>query len=131
MSTKQASIPDATTAYANLFNGVHQKVFFGRCSSSGYSPMNEKEASDMLLLAARLRQADEDEKQAGDSRYDEPLSALDSVLFGGTDKSAFYQEEDMAIKQAAAEWAKDPTIYNSVLSLKAYEASVMASQQNQ
>jgi hypothetical protein len=33
------------------------------------------------------------------------------------------QEEALAIKQAASEWAGDPTFYNSVLALKSAEAA--------
>lgn len=126
---KQASLPDPETAFGNLFDGVHQQVFFGRLAAHGVAPQNEKEAEDLLLLAGRLRAAEEHEKQAGDSRFGAPLAALDGVLGGsGFQKQAYDQEQAMAIKEAAAELANDPTIYNSVLALKAHEASVLAAQ---
>jgi hypothetical protein len=78
-------------------------------------------------LAGRLRNAEEQEKTAGDSRFGAPLQALDGVLgASGFQKAAEDQEEAMAIKQAAADLAEDPTIYNSVLALKAAEASMYA-----
>jgi hypothetical protein len=129
---KQASLPDPETAYNNLFNGVHQQVFFGRLAAHGVAPQTEKEAEDLLMLAGRLRSAEEQEKTAGDSRFGAPLAALDGVLSDeGMAKSAYDMEEAYSIKMAAAELAQDPTIYNSVLALKAAEAEAIAAQMGQ
>jgi len=128
---KQAgTLPDPDSAYAHLFDTVHSNVFFGRLASIGIGPTNEKEAQDLLMLAGRLREADEQEKVAGDSRFGAPLEALDSVLGGpgGIAKQAADADEALMIKQAAAELAGDPTIYNCVLSLKAQEAAIIADQ---
>ena len=127
---RAGTLPDPDAAYAHLFDTVHSNVFFGRLASQGVEPMNEKEAQDLLMLAGRLREADEQEKVAGDSRFGAPLEALDGVLGGpgGIAKQAADAEEGLMIKQAAAELMEDPDIYNSVLSLKANEAAVIAGQ---
>ena len=127
----EAVLPDVKTAYDQVFDGVHCDVFFTRLGQvHGIVPQTEKEAHDLLLLAGRLRNV-ETEKAADDqSRYGEALSALDSVLgennMDGHLKAAQAREEEFAIKQAAAAYAEDPMIYNSILSLKAHEADVLA-----
>lgn len=125
----EATLPDPQVAYNTLFDGIHQQVFFNKLASHGYSPQNEKEATEMLELAGKLRFVeDEEEKIASDeSRVSGASQALDNVLgIGGGQAKA--QEEALAIKQAAAAIAEDPTFYNSVLSLKAAEAAAMAEQ---
>ena len=125
-------LPDPQTAYANVFDGVHTQVFFGKLASYGIQPQSEKEAQDLLLLAGRLRHANQLTKSAGDnSRFGGALSALDEVMGVSQDsfmKAALDQEEELAIKEAAAQAAADPMIYNSVLALKAHEAAILAGQ---
>ena len=130
----QASLPEPADAYNNLFEGVHANVFFGKLANQGFQPQSEKEAADLLQLAGRLRHVDETEKAASadQSRFEGPTQALDGILNGtglGEVKAAqAYDEETQAIKAAAAQLAEEPLFYNSVLSLKAHEAAVLAQQ---
>ena len=132
----QGVLPDPAEAYNNLFEGVHANVFFGKLANHGFQPQSEKEAADLLQLAGRLRHVDDTEKAATaeHSRFESPLGALDDVMEGaglGNIKSAqMHNEEDQAIKSAASQLAQDPVFYNSVLSLKAHEAAVLANQQS-
>ena len=132
MSDKDQALPELETAYNNLFEGVHANVFFGKLANHGIDPQNEKEAADLLELAGRLRGVDNEEKEAGDSRFANPVGALNEVL-GETPqgKQAQAQEEAQAYKQAAAALAQEPVFYNSVLALKANEAAILASSQNE
>ena len=130
----QASLPEPADAYNNLFEGVHANVFFGKLANQGFQPQSEKEAADLLQLAGRLRHVDETEKAASaeQRRFEGPTQALDGILNGtglGEVKAAqAYDEETQAIKAAAAQLAEEPLFYNSVLSLKAHEAAVLAQQ---
>ena len=132
MSDKEQALPELETAYNNLFEGVHANVFFGKLANHGIDPQNEKEAADLLELAGRLRGVDNEEKEAGDSLCAIPVGALNEVL-GETPqgKQAQAQEEAQAYKQAAAALAQEPVFYNSVLALKANEAAILASSQNE
>ena len=132
MSDKEQALPELETAYNNLFEGVHANVFFGKLANHGIDPQNEKEAADLLELAGRLRDVDNEEKEAGDSRFANPVGALSEVL-GETPqgKQAQVHEEAQAYKQAAAALAQEPVFYNSVLALKANEAAILASSQNE
>lgn len=128
---KKATLPDPADAYNQLFDGVHAQVFLGKLASYGIQPSTEKEAADLFTLAGRLRHVDGPEKQAADqSRFGGAVSALDSVLGDtpeGRQQSAANGQR--AIKQAAAELMRDPSVYNAVLSLKAHEAAVLAGEQ--
>jgi hypothetical protein len=127
----QVTLPDPAVAYNQLFDGVHAQVFLGKLASYGIQPTTEKEAADLFMLAGRLRHVDGPEKQAAtQSRFGGAVSALDSVL-GNTPegRQQFAANGQRAIKQAAAELMQDPSVYNAVLSLKAYEAAVLAGEQ--
>jgi hypothetical protein len=132
--TQNAQLPDPVAAYNHLYDNVHAQVFFGRLASHGYVPQNEKQAVDLLTLAGKLRVVADNEKtaQAADSPYDYAVQALDGVLgqtgFNGQFKTAQANEEDLAIKEAAAELSQDPAIFNSILALKAQEAAFVAEQ---
>lgn len=132
--TKQSqALPDAKVAYDHLFDNVHTRVFFGKLAKRGYEPRNEKQAEELLLLAGRLRGVEEAEKAAEDqSPFGVALAALDDALgqngMDGHLKRAQAQDQQLAIKQAAASLAADPMIYNSILSLKAAEAAAIANQ---
>jgi hypothetical protein len=132
-----ATLPDAQTAYNNLFMGVHQNVFFRKCAAAGYYPRNQEEAQWMLDTAGKLRLVDQVEPQvkqaaAQNNPYFAANQALDQVLsqygLDGGIQQQRANEEEMAIKQAAAELAQDPTFYNSVLALKSAEAAQVQAQ---
>lgn len=126
--TNQAALPSAADAYQTLFDNVHAQVFFGKLASYGIQPTTEKEAADLLEIAAQLRNVDNPVKQASaQSRFGDAVSALGSVVSStpyGQKQAAI--AEDQAIKQAAATLAQDPTVYNAVLVLKAHEAAALA-----
>jgi len=124
----QASLPDPADAYNHLFEGVHANVFFGKLANHGFQPQSEKEAGDLLQLAGRLRHVEDNEKaaNANHSRFGGAVGALDSAI--GYGDQAAELADNQAIKAAAAQLADDPAIYNSVLSLKAAEATVLAQQ---
>jgi len=132
-ANQQAALPDPQTAYQNVFDGVAQRVFFHKLAQLGHVPRTQKQASDLLDLAGKLRLVEEEAavKQAEDA-YD-PFaaanSALDQVLaqagFGSV-KAAAEQDELMSMKQAASIVMQDPLIYDSVLALKAHEADSYA-----
>ena len=123
-----STLPDAQTAYNNLFMGVHQRVFFQKCAAAGYAPRSQEEAQWMLETAGKLRAVEQATpvKQAADAHnpYYAANRALDGIMaqmgIGGGQQ---VQEETLAIKQAAYDLAHDPTFYNSVLALKAAEAA--------
>jgi hypothetical protein len=128
MSTNTQALLNPAVAYDQLFNNVHAQVFLGKLASYGIQPTTEKEAADLFALAGQLRHVDGPEKQAAaQSRFGGAVSALDSVL----DSTPMAQRQASAIganaiKQAAAELAQDPSVYNAVLSLKAHEAAILA-----
>jgi hypothetical protein len=126
--SKNNPLPDPAVAYQQLFDGVHAQVFLGKLASYGIQPTTEKEAADLFTLAGKLRHVEGAEKQAAaHSRFGGAVSALDSVL--GTSPALVQQQfavRNQAIKQAAAELAQDPSVYNAVLSVKAAEAAILA-----
>ncbi len=130
MSQNQnAVLPDPQTAYNNLFEGVHARIFFQKCAAAGYSPRSQEEANYMLETAGKLRVIAESEqvKQASaqNNPYYQMNAGLDRVMeqYGlGQQKQAGYVEQEVGIKNAAAHLMQDPLFYNSVLSLKAAEA---------
>lgn len=140
MSTTQNPVlPDAQTAYNNLFNAVHQQVFFNKCAAAGLYPRNPAEAQYMLNTAGKLRLLEQEVgvKQADDfnSPYAQADQLLDNVLaqhgLGGGIKQAQADEQEMAIRQAALDLCADPTLYNSVLALKVAEANQIQEQLQQ
>lgn len=122
-------LPDHETAFATLFDNVHQQVFFHKLASYGIVPENAEQQAAMLEGAWRLRQLEEQEayKQASDQNGDPFVAAneyLGSLL--GTPASD-KQAEDEAINNMAAQLMQRPEFYNSVLALKAKQAADMAS----
>ena len=126
--SNEPKLPSPEEAYKNLFDGVHTQVFFGKLASYGIQPATEKEAMDLLTLAGQLRHVDGSEKQAAEqSRFEGATSALGSIIGetpAGRQQQAAASEQ--AVKQAAEELMQDADIYNSVLSLKAAEAALLA-----
>lgn len=132
----QGVLPDPKTAYDTLFQGVHTRAFFGRLAQHGFQPTSEKQAQEYLDLAGKLRLVDQDPRIKAAADANDPIAeanaALSNVLARhGLDagvKQAAAQEADIARRNIAAQLAKDPSIYNSALSLKAAEASQVAAQ---
>lgn len=129
------ALPDAQTAYNNLFDGVRARVFFGKMASAGRQPRSEAEALSMLKLAGKLRTVKDQQHKvagAGDDPYGRACEALDSILAqNGLDagvKQAAAQETQAAIADVARAFAGDVTLYNSALALKAAEAESIREQ---
>lgn len=122
-----ATLPDATTAYNTLFEGVHSRVFFQKCAAAGFHPRSTEEAAWMLETAGKLRMINEHAavKQAAarENPYYQMASGLDAVMvqYGLTPPAQPRVEVEAGFKQAADALAADPTFYNAVLSLKAAE----------
>jgi hypothetical protein len=119
-------IPDPRTAYNTLFNEVHARVFFQKCAAYGFAPTTEPEAQVMLETAAKLRAYEERTKTASAPRGGAFAAdaMLDRVLAQEgyndlTKQAAVATDELMSF---AAEAARDPQLYNAVLSIKAAEA---------
>ncbi len=125
--SNESKLPSAEEAYTNLFDGVHTQVFFGKLASYGIQPATEKEAMDLLTLAGQLRHVDGEKQAADGSRFSGAVNALESIYTetpaGQAQKSA---SADLAIEKAAEELMENPEIYNSVLSLSAAEAAILA-----
>lgn len=131
MNTPANALPDAQTAYNNLFEGIHNEVFFRKCAAAGFPVRSMEEAQWMLETAGKLEavsQADQVKQAAAqDNPYFQMNSRLDAVLdqygLNGHKKAAAAQEVEIGYKQAAAELMQNPTLYNSVLALAAHEAA--------
>ena len=134
MSTPQNNpLPDPQNAYGFISTEVQQKAFFNKLASFGIQPSTQKEAQDLLDMAGKLRIAQQNgelQKQAENgSRFGKALSALDNTMSRNPRvKQAAEREHDHAVRQAVAQLAGDPDIYNSVLSLKAAQADEAAAQ---
>lgn len=122
-----ATLPNTDEAYGTLFENVHSQVFFGKLAQLGYTPTTDREAQDLLQIAANLRDVAGPEKAAA-SRFNGASQALSAVT--PTSPAVVQQRkqlQDAAVKQAAAQLAQNPEIYNAVLALKAAEAAALAS----
>jgi hypothetical protein len=129
----QTALPEPQAAFDLLFQNVHSEVFFGKLASAGVSPRNQKEASDMLELAGRLRVLEEDPRVQKAAQVDSPYARMiadldEAMAANGLDsgvKAAADREYGVAVNQAAARLMQDPNIYNSVLSVKAAQARML------
>lgn len=131
MNTQNAAaLPDADTAFGNLFQGVHQRVVLDTLAARGHAPRTVKQAHWMLEIASQVAAADESAavKQAEDAHdpYYQAHVGLAAALqqrgIADPVKEAAARDLDHASRRYAAQLAQDPTIYNSVLALKAAEA---------
>lgn len=131
MSQTGATLPDVQTAYNNLFEGIHARVFFQKCAAAGFAPRTQEEAQYMLNTAGKLRQISELDqvKQAAakDNPYFQMEAGLDRVMqqYGLNQPQQPQYGDDAMFKAAADSLMQDPTFYNSVLALKAAEAEQM------
>ena len=131
-----AALPDYDSAYRTLFGEVGNRVFFHKLASFGHVPANEKQAAWLLDLGMKLEAIQEEPsvKQAEEANdpYFRANQALDQImskrgLDSGLTKAAA-ENESLAIKQAAADWMRDDSIYNAVLAIRADEALSYARQ---
>jgi hypothetical protein len=125
--TAGSVMPDPQTAYDNLTHGVHAEVFFAKCAAAGLAPQTPEDAVTMLRTAHQIR-GYRTQKQAADrgvSPFQQIKAAADRLTGGGRPA---YVEEEVAMKAAADQFANDPTLYNSVLSLAGAEADAIRTQ---
>lgn len=122
------ALPDYQTAHNTIHDKVYADVMFRVCDSRGWGPKTIKEAQDLLVMAAKLRNTPL-EKLASTQGADFLAAAhadLDQTLsrhgLDGPLKQAQARERDLAVKQAAVQLSQDPELYDSVLALKAEEA---------
>ena len=133
MSTTQApALPEPQAAMDTIFQRVHSQVFFGKLAQAGIPVNSEKDASDLLELAGKLRAVAPQIKQAQVGTYAAANATLDQALAAhGLDsgiKRAQANDQQIALGNVAAQLAQDPEIYNAVLSIKSAEASQIAEQ---
>jgi hypothetical protein len=124
------ALPNPNDAYGLLSSQVHNQAFFGRLGQHGISPRTEKEAADLLKMAGQLREAgfDSHTEKAQAADADSPITKAAAQLDQILGNPQVQQNHDQAVKQACAQLASDPNIFNAVLSLKAAEAEQVAAQ---
>lgn len=122
-------IPDADTAYQNVFQGAYGRVFLDTLASRGYGAATEKDAMDLFALGNQVAAATEAAavKKASDGgRFAGAVQDLGRVLgnAGLPDpvKQAAAGDMDRAALHVGAALAEDPVLYNSILALKVAEA---------
>lgn len=128
MSTeKQAApaLPDPQTAVNNLL-GVVNWAFFQKCAQHGIQPRNQEEADKMLKIAenaaAVLQQDREKAAAAGSDPLSRLLAASEALAEHHQVKSAGDVAKEQGAQAFASQLMADPTIFNSVLSVKSAEA---------
>lgn len=135
MSTTPApQLPDFQTAYDNLFFGVRSNAFFSKLAEFGVQPRNEKEAASLMEMAGIIRAAKEEQMAKVASDSDDPFAAVNQILRGHLDQQGFSMHKQAGSGRAEAQASQimqDPTIYNSVLGIKAAEAHYWAGQVQQ
>lgn len=128
----QVQLLDPDSAYALVHHRVYTPVFFSKLASDyGIRPQSERQAMEMLQMAAQLREAhDNGQTKAAASGHDLLGAAhahLNQVL--ANEGFAVGAPDDGLVEKAAAEVALDPEIAHAVLSLQAGAAMSMAQQQ--
>ena len=131
----QSLLPDPQQAYDTVFQNVWSDTFFKKLASFGHVPQNQKQAQALLELSGKLETVENDPaiKFAGDAGvYGQASQALDNLLaaqgLDGPLKQASATNRDTALAKYAMQLMQVPELYNSVLSLKAAEASQLAAQ---
>ncbi len=133
MSSAQAApqIPDQTSAFQNLTYGVRMKAFFHKLASHGLVPQNETQAQNFLKLAEDIRYYKQHPQVKQASAAADPVAAAVQDLEAHMQRQGLLQKnagDELFINRIADEFAADPTMFNSVLSLKVAEAQDVANQ---
>jgi len=118
---------DPDTAYAAVHQRVYAPVFFNKLASDyGIRPETEKDAMDMLVMAARLRLSYDQEQEKQGSAQSGMLAAAREHLGIATAEDAYApgQVSAQVIEKAAEDRAADPELAHAVLSLQAGAAGV-------
>ncbi len=121
-------MPTVKEAYENAFAGIRQRVFFGHLAQAhGIEPRTEKQAQALLNMADNLGVVEEDETVKAAADADDPFLAADQALTNvlqqhGLRPTKQAADFDAYCNETADILAGDPTLYNSMLVLKAAEA---------
>ena len=112
------------TAYANLNDKVHARVFFTKLASLGIRVDNDQDAADLLMLGRQVRSIPEPDARP----YLKISQQVDRVLQQAGiptsyEKSAAANEQ-ANLAAAAADLMRDPELYASVVVLKQAEAAM-------
>jgi len=115
------TLPPVEEAYATLHQQVYAPAFFQKLASYGIEPETAEQATTMLRMGAKLRQAyenDQQQKQAGRTSFlEKAAAALDAQL--GNGNGSGQTSEDQLYKAASAELAVTrPDIARAILSLQ-------------
>lgn len=125
MSADAPTLPDTDTAYRRVMDDAYAGAVLQTLAARGYPARHEKQASELLGLAARVvAMTPALEKAAGVADpYGEAADALDNLAAqSGLWPTKQAAEADNALRAAADRLAQDPDLYNAVLALKAAEA---------
>ncbi len=122
------SILDPDTAYAVVHQRVYTPIFFQKLAADhGIRPETEKDAMDMLMMAAQLR-------ESYDQNQEKQAATQNSVLTAAKEHLGIALTEDtgqispQVIEKAATERAADPELAHAVLSLQAGAAGITPEQ---
>jgi hypothetical protein len=122
-------LPEVDKA-AEVLDSLYAEAFFAKMAEYGHVPQTESDAYAMLETAAQLDAVDNDPavKQAQEqgSPYAVANDSLKAVLSPQAGSNAYQQEEAIGVKQAAYALAQDPSLYASVLAVKAAEAEALS-----
>jgi hypothetical protein len=110
---------DQETAYATIYQQVYSPTFFQKLAADyNIRPNNEKEAMDMLTMAAKLRMA-HDHQQQKRAAARNPLNALHSHLDQQLSNMGLLQQDTVPqTKRAALAGAKNPELAHAILSMQ-------------
>lgn len=122
--TQDVQMPSYDDAYNFLFRNLHAQVFTEKLASYGINPQSEEELGEYLTLAGNLRKIEDQlhVKQASDQMSLVKMANQQLSSHLGLSQQNFHAEEEASIKNAVASVCSSPDIYNSILSLKWYEA---------
>lgn len=122
-----AALPTPTDAYKTLFNDVAAKVFFHKVAATiGVTPRTDAEAQAMLDTSEKLKFAEAQAATKQASAAENPILRMHAGVNAVLAEHGFpvsQPETAAAYKQAAADLAEDPAIFNAVLSLRAHQAA--------
>ena len=129
--TPQPSLLDPDTAYALVHQRVYTPVFFQKLATDhGIRPETEKDAMDMLMMAAQLRESYDQNQEKQAATQGNALTAAKehlgiALVEDGIDPG---QTSPQVIEKAAMERATDPELAHAVLSLQAGAAGITPEQ---
>lgn len=118
------SMLDPDTAYAVVHQRVYTPVFFQKLAANhGIRPETEKDAMDMLMMAAQLRESyDQNQEKQAATQGNALTAAKEHLGVALTEDTG--QILSQVIEKAAAERATDPELAHAVLSLHAGAAGI-------